>query len=125
MVKLSNRRIVNDLEGLKPLMQKQLPVKVSFTIARNLVKIEEVLKVYNAEKEKIINKFAEKQEDGKVKIENDSFVILPENVEQWNTEYNELLDIENEIETYTFSIDDLKDDMSTAEIMLIDYMIEE
>jgi len=127
-VKLSNERIVNDANVLGAISQKNLPIKVSYAIAKNISKIEAEIKVYNKERQKLIEKYSVKDEEGKPLIEDNSIKIAPEHVEDWNRDIKELLAIENEVDIHKFHIDELvnsKCDMSPAELILIDYMIEE
>ena len=126
-MKLSNRRIVEETQIISKVSQKELPVKVSYAIAKNIGKIQSELKVYNAQKEKLIEKYAEKDEQGKVKVsEQNQLTIIPENIDSWNKDLNELLDIENEIDIHKFSFSLLEGyNISPAELMAIDYMIEE
>jgi len=127
-MKLSNEKIVNDANILGAISQKQLPVKVSYAIAKNISKIQAELKIYNAEREKLIEKYAEKGEDGKVKSENGSIKIQKEFIEKWNKDIKELMAIENEIEIHKFKLSELDGkacDFSPSEFMAIDYMIEE
>ncbi len=127
-MKLSNERIVNDANVLGAISQKNLPIKVSYAIAKNIAKIEAEIKVYNKERQKLIEKYSVKDEEGKPLIEDNSIKIASEHVEDWNRDIKELLAIENEVDIHKFHIDELinsKCDMSPAELMLIDYMIEE
>ncbi|WP_346879297.1 MULTISPECIES: hypothetical protein [unclassified Clostridium] len=127
-MKLSNERIVNDAAVLGAISQKNLPIKVSYAIAKNIAKIEAEIKVYNKERQKLIEKYSVKDEEGKPLIEDNNIRIAPEHVEDWNVNIKELLAIENEIDIHKFHIDELinsKCDMSPAELLLIDYMIEE
>ena len=128
LMKLSNEKIVNDANILGAISQKQLPVKVSYAIAKNISKIQAELKIYNAEREKLIEKYAEKGEDGKVKSENGSIKIQKEFIEKWNKDIKELMAIENEIDIHKFKLSELDGkacDFSPSELMAIDYMIEE
>ena len=127
-MKLSNERIVNDANVLGAISQKNLPIKVSYAIAKNIAKIEAEIKVYNKERQKLIDKYSVKDEEGKPLIEDNSIKIAEEHVEEWNRDIKELLAIENEVDIHKFHIDKLINsncDMSPAELMLIDYMIEE
>jgi len=127
-MKLSNERIVNDANVLGAISQKNLPIKVSYAIAKNIVKIEAEIKVYNKERQKLIDKYSVKDEEGKPLIEDNNIRIAHEYIEDWNQDIKELLDIENEVDIHKFHIDELINsncDMSPAELMLIDYMIEE
>ena len=126
-IKLSNERLVNDASKLKEVAQRQLPVKASYAIAKNINKIESELKIYNKEREKLIDKYAEKDEEGKiVSYENGNVKFKEDCIELWNKNVDELLKIENEVEIHKFPISLLDNcHISAAELMAIDYMIEE
>lgn len=124
-MKLSNERILNDLKTLGEISQKQLPIKVSYAIAKNISKIESELKIYNKEREKLINKHAEKDDKGKV-IADENGQIKFKDPEAWDKDIKELLAIENEIEVHKFHLEALEGySMSAAELKAIDYMIDE
>ena len=127
-MKLTNRQIVNDANLLGNLTHKQLPIKVSYAIAKNISKIEKELEIYNKERQKLIDKYCLKDEEGNLIDENNQFKIADGNLEAWNKDMNELLDIEIDINIHKFSKDDLFNsncNITPAELMLIDYMIEE
>lgn len=128
-MKLTNRKIVNDSNFLATLTQKQLPVKVSYAIAKNISKIENELKIYNIERQKLIDKYCVKDEEGNNVIdENNQLIIADENMTDWNNAINELLDIEVEIDIHKFNINDLmysNVEFTPSELIIIEYMIEE
>lgn len=127
-MKLTNRKIANDANLLGNLTHKQLPIKVSYAIAKNISKIEKELEIYNKERQKLIDKYCLKDEEGNLIDENNQFKIADGNLESWNKDMNELLDIEIDINIHKFSKDDLFNsncNITPAELMLIDYMIEE
>ena len=127
-MKLTNRKIVNDANLLGNLTHKQLPIKVSYAIAKNISKIEKELEIYNKERQKLIEKYCLKDEEGNLIDENNQFKIADGNLEAWNKDMNELLDIEIDINIHKFSKDDLFNsncNITPGELMLIDYMIEE
>lgn len=126
-MKLSNGKILNDSTKLSEIAQKQLPIKASYAIAKNIAKLEAELKIYNAEREKLIEKYSVKDDKGKTIIsENNQISISPEHLADWNKDLQELLAIENEVNIHAFSIDVLDGcSMTPAELMILDYMIEE
>ncbi|MBB6623836.1 DUF1617 family protein [Clostridium gasigenes] len=128
-MQLSNERLLNDANGLSQLTQKSLPVKVSYAIAKNVAKIQSVLNIYNGEKQKLIDKYSVKDEEGKTLIAEDNQIkIQKESLKEWIKDIKELSEIENEIDIHKFNISALENgnyEMSAGEIMLIDYMIEE
>lgn len=128
-MKLTNRKIINDVGLLLKLSNIQLPVRTSYVISRNIKKIEKELEIYNEERQKLLDKYAEKNEDGSLKVdENDQLKIPNENLKAWNKDINELLDIEIDIDIHKFNIKDLLNsncEITANELILIDYMIEE
>lgn len=125
-MKLSNRKIVDSLSTLKTIAQKQLPVKVSYAISKNISKIESILNIYNKEKEKLLEKYGEKDEEGQLKSNEYGQIVINKSCEKdWEKDINDLLEIENEIDIHKFSIDLLGEySMSPIELTSIDYMIE-
>lgn len=124
-VKLSNRRILEDRDILAEISRKQLPIKVSYAVAKNLSKINHELKIYDEERKKLIDKYAEKDEKGKVLADKKGQVQFRDKA-GWDKDINELMDIENEVEIHTFSMDLLNNfNISPGELMAMDYMIEE
>ncbi|WP_286904271.1 hypothetical protein [Clostridium sp. UBA1652] len=128
-MKLSNEIIVNSANALSQLSVMELPVKVSYAIAKNINKIEKELKVYNAERQKLIQKYAVKDTDGKPKIdENGTMNIQEELLEDWNKDTKELSSIENKIDIHLIKLDDLFNcscNISASILAAVEYMIEE
>ena len=125
-MKLTNRKIIADVNTLLPLSQRVLPVKAGFVIAKNLNKIEDILTIYNKERQKLIEKYCEKDEEGNLKTENNSYEIKEGLKEDFNKESEELLEIENEVDIHKFSLADLGDTkLPIAELQTIEYMITE
>lgn len=127
ILNLSNERIVNTINVLGELNNAKLPVKVAYAITKNINKINSELKAYNEEKTKLIDKYAEKDEEGELKTNEIGNVILKEeHIEDWNRDIGELLSIENEIDIHMIQLDDLLNsnyNISPAELTAIDFMI--
>lgn len=126
---LSNERIVNTIDVLGELNNAKLPVKVAYAITKNINKINSELKAYNKEKAKLIDKYGEKDEEGKLKVDEKGNVPLKkEYIEDYNRDIAELLSIENEIDIHMINLDDLLNsncNISPAGLVAIDFMINE
>lgn len=129
MIKLSNATLANSVQTLNNLSQQQLPVIISYAISKNIAKVEGELKIYNTEKQKLIDKYSVKDENEKTKIEEDGTIrIADENVEEWNKDIAELGAIEVEIDIHLIQISKLENSnfsIAPSELMKIDYMITE
>lgn len=120
-MKLSNGKILNSIGTLSKVSQMELPIKVSYAIAKNISKIENELKVYNAEKQKLIDKYTVKDEHGNLKISE-------EHQEAWTRDIEALVEIEVDIDIHKFSVEEFINfncNISPGELMAIDYMIED
>lgn len=128
-MKISNRKLVENNGLVRQVAQKQLPVKVSFTISRNTDHIDSVLKTYEKERQKLLDKYAEKDKKGKLVLKDDgiSAKFKDDAAEAgWKKDIEALLDIESDISVRKFKLDDIGDvKFSSAELAAIEYMIEE
>lgn len=126
-MKLSNETILKTVNALGSLNEVQLPIKVAYAISKNINKIDCELKAYNSEKAKLIEKYAEKDEEGKVKAdEYGNINIKVECIEDWNRDIQELLSIENEIDIHMIHLDDLLNsdyNVSPTDLSAISFMI--
>lgn len=125
-MKLTNKKIVNDSMILMEVSRKELPVKVSYALAKNISKIEKELQIYNSERQKLLDKYCVKDENGENKVdENNQLKIQEEYLKDWERDIKELQNIELEIDIHKFKINELDGyNMSPSELMVIDYMIE-
>lgn len=128
-MKITNRKIVMDANFLGALTEKKLPIKVSYAIAKNISKIEKELEIYNTERQKLIDKYCVKDQNGENKTDKDNKLSIDEKyLNDWKKDIEELLDIEIEIDIHKFNINDLLNsdcEMTANELMIIDYMIED
>lgn len=125
-MKITNKKMLEDAGFLSIIAKKQLPVKVSYAIAKNISKIEKELKIYEKERLKLLEKYAVKDKDGKVVIEKNKIKIDENKRDSWEKEINELLEIEVDINMHKFKLEYLDNlNMSAEELVLLDYMIEE
>lgn len=124
-MKIKNEVLVNSVQVLRKLNAAELPIKLSYKLAKNIKNIEKELALYEEEKQKLIAKYGEKDEVGKIK-QNDDGTINILDTEKWNNDIKELLAIEADISIEKINIDELgKSDfkITPADLGLIDYLI--
>lgn len=126
-MKLTNKKIVNDSMILMEISRKELPIKVSYALAKNISKIEKELDIYNSERQKLLDKYCIKDEHGENKVdENNQLKIQEDYLKDWNQDIKELQNIELEIDIHKFKLEELNGyNMTPSELIAIDYMIEE
>lgn len=89
----------------RPLIDKSLPMKIGFIIQRNLKKMEPIIDDFDKARQKLVLKYAQRDEDGNV-ISNGAGVPIS-NSFQFNRELDDLLDTEVELEFDKFAMSDL------------------
>ncbi|AJG98875.1 hypothetical protein LF65_02289 [Clostridium beijerinckii] len=125
-MKITNRELQSKVQVLGMLSNKQLPVKVSYAIAKNINSINKELKIFETEKMKIIKEYAIKDEHGEPKIKDNKFVFIEGKEEECDKKYNELLDIEVDLDVRGINIDELLNsnvNFTPGELMELDFMI--
>ena len=122
-LKIRNERLVNSVGVLSKLTNLELPIKLSYAFSKNITKIDVELKAYNIEREKLLNKYGEKDEEGKLKLSEKGEVNILDR-ENFNKEIAELLQCESEIDIHLIDLEkvDAKINITPGELMIIDYM---
>ena len=93
-------------EGLKAIVDKELPIKMAFLIQKNMSMMEDEIKNAEVIRQKIIKKYEDEEatknlkEQGVVQLQKDK-------LEDFNKEINELMGQEIDVELKKISIDDL------------------
>lgn len=131
-MKITNKQVRDFVLGVgnNGLAKKRLPVKIGYAISRNLNNMDGILNSYEDARLKLIDQYAEKNEDGTMKIKDNVAVIAPENSKAFSEAIDELLAIENEIDIHTINFDEVEkcdtdkyDSLTTADLMTLDIMI--
>ena len=128
-MKIRNSQIVNFINGVMNLKEKKLPIKLGYAITRNIKIMDPIATSYEEERQKILGKYAEKDDSGKFKVEDGSYIIS--DISGYEREMEELLEIENEMQLHTVTIDEIEkcdleqfDSLSIQYITLLDMMME-
>ncbi|MCR4943029.1 MAG: hypothetical protein K5986_00900 [Clostridium sp.] len=125
-MKLTNNIIINSIEALKNISAKELDVKTSFKIAKNIKTIDEISNIFVEEKRKLVSKYGTKDDKGNLKVDDHGVAeIDKDNLEKWNKSYAELLEIENEVAIEKIKLSELDIKVSPQELLSIEYMIKE
>lgn len=124
-MKLSNEKLVNSIGVLNKLTNMELPIKLSYAISKNITKINRELVVYNKERQKLIEKYGEKDEESKLKTKEDGTINILD-IDSFNKDLKEILEIETEVDIHVIDLEkvDVDINITPGEIMLVDYMFE-
>lgn len=122
-VKLSN--IIDSTEALKALMTKPLKARTAFAVARIAREVEKEYNLFNQSRTELIQKYGEKDENGELKVtEEGNYTVSKDNIAEFNTSFQELLDTEIEINAEPVSMDDLGDvDFTPNEVLNLEAFI--
>lgn len=97
-VKLTNREVLESAAALATLSQVKLPAKASYAIAKALNKLAGLEKTIRGVQKTLWEKYGEKGEDGKLKVNADgTFVVPKERSTDFLKEHNDLLAESNEV----------------------------
>ena len=120
---IKNEKLVNSIGVLSKLTNMELPIRLSYAISKNITKIDRELVAYNKEREKLIEKYGEKDEEGKLKTKEDGTINILD-IESFNKDLKEILDIETEVDIHVIDLEKVNVDINITpgEIMLVDYM---
>jgi len=113
-VKFTLNEVMGMQAGLDVILAKELPVKTSYWLARFLDKIGVEYKAMEAARNKLIEKYAKKDKDGKpamkkVKDKPDQYDLTNENMKKFQDEFTELGKTEFEIEFNPIKVEQLGD----------------
>ena len=118
---LKNIELINAVGGLRKLNEASLPIKVSYKVTKNIMTIEKELAVYNAEKQKLINKYGEKDSKGELIMDENNQVNIIDIV-SWTNDINELENVENDISIEKIDLDSIDIDITPSELATIIFM---
>lgn len=122
-MKLSNEKLVNSIGVLSKLTNMELPIKLSYTFSKNITKIDRELTTYNKERQKLIEKYGEKDEEGNLKNKEDGTINILD-IDSFNKDLKEILEIETEVDIHLIDLEKVDADINITpgELMVIDYM---
>jgi hypothetical protein len=131
-MKLTNTQVITLLNGFSELQNKKLPVKVGFAITKNMKVMESSASAYESERSKIVGKYAKKDENGNPVVNNGRYVFgNQKDQDGYTQEVNELLEIENDVDIQTVTLDDLErcdddkyDQLSVHDLTILEIMTE-
>lgn len=126
-MKLSNKVLIGSFDILAKLYSMPLNVKVSYAVMKNVDKIQNELKTFYDARGVLIKKYAYKNDNGEPIVDSDNTTRI-EQTDKFNSEQEELLNIENDIDIFQFDLDELlkcECNLSPSELKFISYMIKE
>lgn len=127
MITVKISELLNSVETLQKLSQKDFKAKLAWQIARLLKSAENEIQSFNETRMDLIRKYGEKDENGGlVTDEHGNCRIIESKVVNFNNELNELINSTVEINANKIGIDQLENlDFTPSEISILEPFIEE
>lgn len=131
-MKITNRQLLTICNGISKIRQKKLPVKLGYAINKNLSAMQDSAAAYNNERERIVNQYCAKDENGQVKITGTQYEFPDsKHLSAYMGEMQELLNIENNLDIHMVSVEDVEkcdsdkyDALTPEELEVLTFMIE-
>ena len=126
MIKVSLETLVNSTEGLQGLSRKPLKARTAYAVAKLLKAADAEMNTFNETRMTLIRKYGVKDENGELEEdENKNVRVMPEYIEAFTKELNELLNTEVEFNANKIKLEDLGDiDFTPNEMVQLEEFIE-
>ena len=127
MIETSIKEIIGGKEVFKKLAEMPLNIKAAYNIARIIREIEKENKTFEDTRQKLLFKYGEKDSSGQLIInQNNQITIIPEQINNYNKEIQELLDEKIKLNVEPINLNDLGEiQITPAEIYQINMFIKE
>lgn len=126
MIKLSMGQITSIFQTLSMLMNQNFSGAIAFKVARLAREIGKEMETFDAERMKLVEKYGEKGDDGRVKTdENGNVKIMESAIQDCNAEFNELLNQEIQInaEMLPASVLDEMQNVTPAQMLTLEPIV--
>lgn len=121
-IKLDN--LANILEGMNILLQKELPIKISYKLSRLNKILSDEYQQFEESRKKLIDKYGNKDSDGNLITQDDLVQFSEENRALFINEFSDLLDIDVHINFDPININELEDiKISPLDLLKLDSFI--
>ena len=121
-MKITIKEILEGQDTLQKLSHQPLPGRAAFQIGRLLKKLEEVLTSYNEVRVQLIEKYANKNEDGTFEVnDKNEYQFTAENMQAYVSEINNVIADEVEVEAKPINFKDIeKLEFTAAEMTFLE-----
>ena len=129
------KEINTHLNQLATLADKKLPVALNMAIAENILVLKKKSETTQETIKKLCEQYSEKGKDGNVLTEKtadgERYKLIKEKIPEFNSEYNDLMELEANIEFTMVSADTIEkadadryDPLTPGDLICLNFMIE-
>lgn len=127
MIKVNLNDILNATTTFNKIMQQTFKGSLAFKIARLARELEKEMETFNVERQKLLQKYCVKDENGELRTNDDGTVqVEPDKINEFNEEFSSLLETEVEINAEKLPMDSLDSfDITPQQMISIEKFFEE
>lgn len=127
MIEVRLGTILDSMNILKELVDKELKGRTAFQVGKLIKKIDEEFSLFNETREKLIEKYAAKDENDEYILDsNNSYTFKDDNYNKFIEEINTLLNTTVTIEASPIKLDDIAElEFTPAQMVSMEAFIEE
>ena len=127
MIRVNLNEILNASDTFSKIMEQSFKGSLAFKIARLARELNKEVETFNAERQKLLDKYCVKTDDGNFDIdENGNIKLKSETIQEFNEEFNALLETEVEINADKLPMDKIDDfDLTPQQMLVLENFFEE
>ena len=127
MIKVNLNDILSASETFNVIMQQSFKGSLAFKIARLARELNKEMETFNTERQKLLQKYCVKDENGELKTnENGTVQVEPNKINEFNEEFSSLLETEVEINADMLPMDSIDSfDITPQQMLNIEKFFEE
>ena len=108
MITLTIHAILNSMDIINEMMEQKLSGRTAFHVARIARELNKEYEIFEKTRYKLIEKYSVRADDGKLKIENNTYHIDEKYIDKFNQELSELLNSTVELNIEKIALKDLE-----------------
>lgn len=126
MIKVTLNDIITNNNLFREIHSKPMPARTAFKVARLIRELDKENEMFDKQRIDIVTRYAKRDENGDMVEENNQVLIDDDKMQQFQDEFNALLDTEVEVNAEKLDIEDLGDiELAPKQIMNLEKFINE
>lgn len=118
MIELTTTQLMDSVEAIQKMLDMELKAKTSYQIIRIAREIESEYNLFQKTRQQLIEKYAQKDDNGRAEVKNDQYQVLPENRDMFLKEYEELMQSTIDVNVEPIALEDFGEAHLTPKMMI-------
>ena len=125
-MKLMLGELANIIQGISAIVEEKVPIKTSYWLTRNADKMTSELKVFETSRQKLLDTYALKDENGEKILTEDKQSYKMQDIQKFQIEFSKLAETEIDVDLKTFKLSDFgKVDISVSDMVKLKPIIQD